>query len=126
MIYNRTSTKLTSHPYRFVSLSVKECIFLSKIRAALVVISYRISISKDKSSESCKLLCKVLTALLVKYRQLTTTSVPSRTKYLGNRITLANFTDEQLWTEFRIRREDFRRLLEAFRLNSNKNNSRGE
>ena len=72
--------------------------------------------------------CEIyLTALLVKYRQLTTTrSVPSRTKYLGNRITLANFTDEQLWTEFRIRREDFRRLLEAFRLNSNKNNSRGE
>ena len=52
--------------------------------------------------------------------------MPSRTKYLGNRITLTNFTDEQLWTEFRIRREDFRRLLEAFRLNSNKNNSRGE
>ena len=121
MSYHRIPTKVTSHPYRFISLSVKESRFLSKIRASLVVLSYRISICKDKSSQSCKHMCRVLTILLAKYRQLITTSkIPLRTKNMRERKTLDSFTDEQLWTEFRIRREDFPRLLAALRLNNNR------
>jgi hypothetical protein len=117
MIHQRLPIRLESHAYRCQGLNCKEVRFQSNLKLLIYVMIKKIRKTSIKSPNYFRFK-RVLIGLVMKLKlSIVSHSLPDRIRVIHHHTRLADLSDEELWTSFRIRREDFGRLLIALKMN---------